>query len=752
MKRFIVLFGIVTIVCSFVFAQSPLQKAAVKKEINGQEQGFYPIAGSHRLAKQWQIELQILKAAGVKRSTPSLKKRSGYGFTVGSQRSWYATDMSGATHSEYSVSSTCRAVGNNCYIFAEDANGGTRITQAAVDSVLSAFESKTPANTTKGIYQLDTTYFGTPPDVDGDPKIVILILDIKDGYTGTGGYVAGYYYSINQYSDAEVQRFLGSNRHSNEAEIYYVDCNPAMLTTSAGLNNVLGTTAHEFQHMIHWKYDEDEISFVNEGCSEVAEQLCGYGLRSPAGYYGNTNVDFLSWNATGDVLVDYSRTAIFTWYLVEQFGNQITKKIVATSETGEAAYTQALAAVGSSLQFKDVLKNFAVATKLNRRDYDTKYGFSSAISIKPSDHHTYVSPNVSQQTESLFPYATQYITYTSGTSLTIQFTSSATLAIRALAVGSSVTVEDVPLGQSYSVSGFGTTYSTVTFAVTNLTNTSVTYSFQSSGTGGSSTVELKYDETEPVGYLPLNAGDTVCVVFRGMENMRLDSIRVALRRTGSVTGGIWRYTGSVRPTPLGAPLCVPISASVSQTPSYPYPVPWSNWGTVDVRSYNIDASTSFAVAFVMQGEASTSPRVMVTESPYPTEPTSLTRTSENWYVLTANDAGDTVYTYLIRAYVSSQLSDVSEPIELRLEKIQLSQNYPNPFNPGTNFHYVLPSEDYIKLKVYDMLGREVATVFEGWSPKEQSIYWKPANLSAGTYFYRLETSHGIQTRKLLLIK
>nr|MBP8976664.1 hypothetical protein [Bacteroidota bacterium] len=540
-----------TKVCVLILMSSTLMlgQTTMKKSADvstNQEQNVsssYPIPGSDRLAKRWKVEQEKLSSAGIKRLKQSLKKSSSFGFTVGTQRSWYATDMSGASEYEYSVSSTCRAVGLNCYVFAEDASWNTHITQAAVDSIVKAFEVCTPANASKGIFQLDTMYFGNPPNVDEDPKIVILILDIKDGYSGSGGFVGGYFYGINEYSDREIQSELGSNRHSNEAEIYYIDCDPANLTTSYGIAGVASTTAHEFQHMIHWEYDEDEISFVNEGCSEAASVLCGYGLRSPSLYYANTNVPFLDWGESSEnVLPEYSRAAIFTWYLIEQFGSSLTKHIVQDAANGEIGYNGAFVAVGSSLQFSDVIKDFSTATRLNRKDYNPKYGFDYQILVKPADHHTFTSPNATIANDTVKPYGTTYITYINGTSLSVNFSSSSNISVRAIATGaSSVLVADVSLDQTYSVDGFGSVYSSVTFAVINGTNSNVLYSLSSSGTGGTNALELKYDDTEPVGYLPLSAGDTVCVWFQGISGMKLDSIRVALRRVGSVNGGVWGF-------------------------------------------------------------------------------------------------------------------------------------------------------------------------------------------------------------------
>ena len=68
-----------------------------------------------------------------------------------------------------------------------------------MDAVVNEFENKTPANPNKGIYQTDVDAFGDPPDVDNDPRIIILILDIRTVITvPPGGYTAGYFSSNNE--------------------------------------------------------------------------------------------------------------------------------------------------------------------------------------------------------------------------------------------------------------------------------------------------------------------------------------------------------------------------------------------------------------------------------------------------------------------------------------------------------------------------------------------------------------------------
>jgi photosystem II stability/assembly factor-like uncharacterized protein len=90
-------------------------------------------------------------------------------------------------------------------------------------------------------------------------------------------------------------------------------------------------------------------------------------------------------------------------------------------------------------------------------------------------------------------------------------------------------------------------------------------------------------------------------------------------------------------------------------------------------------------------------------------------------------------------------------------KIELFQNYPNPFNPTTIIEYQIPpnvrTQKFVSLRVYDLLGREVATLVNEKKPAgKYTVQWNAENLSSGVYFYRLSAGNYTATKKLVLIK
>ena len=126
---------------------------------------------------------------------------------------------------------------------------------------------------------------------------------------------------------------------------------------------------------------------------------------------------------------------------------------------------------------------------------------------------------------------------------------------------------------------------------------------------------------------------------------------------------------------------------------------------------------------------------------------------DGWYV---DDIGILIYT------IPTSLQDEAEPVT----QFELEQNYPNPFNPSTKIKFTIPSSVIlseaenlsIQLKVYDVLGNEVATLVNEQKPAgNYEIEFNSSGLihqtiSSGIYFYQLRAGSFIDTKKMILLK
>jgi len=98
------------------------------------------------------------------------------------------------------------------------------------------------------------------------------------------------------------------------------------------------------------------------------------------------------------------------------------------------------------------------------------------------------------------------------------------------------------------------------------------------------------------------------------------------------------------------------------------------------------------------------------------------------------------------------VTDVESEI-IQADNFLLFQNYPNPFNPSTKISWQVPVGSWQTLKVYDVLGNEVATLVDEYKPAgTYEIEWDASMYPSGTCFYQLRTKDFIETKKMLLIK
>ena len=132
-----------------------------------------------------------------------------------------------------------------------------------------------------------------------------------------------------------------------------------------------------------------------------------------------------------------------------------------------------------------------------------------------------------------------------------------------------------------------------------------------------------------------------------------------------------------------------------------------------------------------------------------------TTTRPNSYSFVDKDITSGKYQYRLKQIDldgSFEYSDIVE-VEIALAEFKLSQNYPNPFNPSTIISYQLPKAGNVTLKVYDVLGKEVATLVDEYrNAGSYEVELNAEHLTSGVYFYQLKAGDFVETKKMILIK
>ncbi len=131
--------------------------------------------------------------------------------------------------------------------------------------------------------------------------------------------------------------------------------------------------------------------------------------------------------------------------------------------------------------------------------------------------------------------------------------------------------------------------------------------------------------------------------------------------------------------------------------------------------------------------------------------------------------GGIIWSNEATAYIPDIITNVKTKNEVPTE-FSLEQNYPNPFNPTTTIRFTIPTsplnpspyqgegqrERLITLKVYDVLGRKIATLVNEESATGEAgsyeVEFDGANLTSGIYFYQLRAGNFVETKKMILLK
>jgi immune inhibitor A len=238
-------------------------------------------------------------------------------FSIGAQQSFWV--LNDDTTTTFQVHATLRYITPHSYFWVAD---GVQYNQSEIKTFMDTFENK--------IYLTDRAFFGSEwtPGVDDDPHIYVF-------YTNELGKTTGGYFSSNDEYPPQISEY------SNAHEMFYI-------SSSQPLSDpyTFGGLAHEFQHMIHWYQDRNEMVFLNEGFSKLAEFINNY----PSGgdeqvYMTDPDINLTDWIAgtAGDNVAHYGASFLFTTYFLDRFGEDLTKALVHDQENGLESLDHTLA-------------------------------------------------------------------------------------------------------------------------------------------------------------------------------------------------------------------------------------------------------------------------------------------------------------------------------------------------------------------------------------------------------------------------
>jgi hypothetical protein len=331
--------------------------------------------------------------------------------------------------------------------------------KAKLPVLIKALEDSTAPgsrNPGKGIIENDVDVFGASPTNVGDGYQDFLLLDISSQE------VLGFFLPLDQLTEP----------FSNRRNILYIDSREGLLNTST----ILNTLAHEFQHLIHYGFNENSDLFINEGCSEVAGLICGYPDRTNPNYLRNTNTNLFNFPREDEILQNqaYERALTFFHYLYEQHGESFLRAIPKIGWQGMRVINDALDSVSPGLNWEKVGPGFAIANWLQSSDtprFTYRVNITAATQRRARPLRTYtLGTQRPHDSVSLAPFGIGYIVYDNPAQLDMRFKGRYNFRVMAIGYrGDEVEVMDFEKGASVSI-GNGAIYDRVILVLMELTN------------------------------------------------------------------------------------------------------------------------------------------------------------------------------------------------------------------------------------------------------------------------------------------
>lgn len=256
---------------------------------------------------------------------------------------------------------TVRGMSSRGYVVVKDTEWLVSIDQDDVDAILEHWEnSSIGPYPDQGIYEIDSLSFGTPPDeLDGDPRIYLMWYDFVIS-------ADGFFFFFDEYPEGTYPEY-----HSNECEVLYLN---TQSTGGPSGNYMHGVIAHEFEHLIHWKQDENESSWVDEGMAELAMYFFGNPDNISA-FNSNPDNNLTVWDSEW---ADYIQTYLWSLYFFEQYGgHEAVYALVQEQGNSMAGYDTVLDSFGYTENTEDLFIDWAVANFLDDTTIeDGRFGYT----------------------------------------------------------------------------------------------------------------------------------------------------------------------------------------------------------------------------------------------------------------------------------------------------------------------------------------------------------------------------------------
>jgi hypothetical protein len=230
-----------------------------------------------------------------------------------------------------------------------------------------------------GIVDNDREVFGEFPDaLDNDPRVYVLLMDIKDYVASDGDVFSfdGYFNSFDEMPDEEVKRKTAGLYRSNECEILYLNSRIRSIMEPY----TLAVAAHELQHMINYNYDESDEVWMSESLAEVAMLVNGLytDVDWVESYFRHPETPLVTTTASGS----YGAYLMWGMYLYEQIGRNFMLPLEEEQSDGISGLNRALRAYGDDRDFITLFSDWVVANAVQDRSVaqgQFGYDFTDAL-------------------------------------------------------------------------------------------------------------------------------------------------------------------------------------------------------------------------------------------------------------------------------------------------------------------------------------------------------------------------------------